>query len=134
MSAAGSGRGPSGQCRPRKLPGTSAHSKIHLESRIFMRKGSSIGDARVHFPVARTTCATTSWKTCFEDMLYCKNREPPLDELLNDPIVRLVMARDGLSADDVGAYVDIARRRMREQQTSDEWAFPARKPHSTWFE
>ena len=54
-----------------------------------------------------------------EDMLYCKNREPPLDELLNDPIVRLVMARDGLSAEDVGAYVDIARRRLRERQTSE---------------
>lgn len=58
-------------------------------------------------------------------MLYCKNREPPLDELLNDPIVRLVMARDGLSAEDVGAYVDIARRRLREQKTSaNEWALP----------
>lgn len=58
-------------------------------------------------------------------MAYCKNREPPLDELLNDPIVRLLMARDGLSAQDVDAYVDIARRRLREQQTNE------RRPHES---
>jgi hypothetical protein len=49
-------------------------------------------------------------------MLYSDNREPPVDELLEDPIVHLVMARDGLSPEDVRAYIDLARRRLRERR------------------
>jgi hypothetical protein len=29
--------------------------------------------------------------------MYIRNREPPIDELLNDPVMQLVMARDGVS-------------------------------------
>jgi hypothetical protein len=49
-------------------------------------------------------------------MSYLGNREPPLDEVLDDPIVRLVMARDRLMPDDVKAYVDAAMRRLRREK------------------
>jgi hypothetical protein len=45
-------------------------------------------------------------------MSYLGNREPSLDEMLEDPIVRLVMARDRLRPDDVRAYVEAAVRRL----------------------
>jgi hypothetical protein len=35
-----------------------------------------------------------------------------LDEVLEDPIVNLLMARDGWSPDDVRSHVEAARRRM----------------------
>jgi hypothetical protein len=49
-------------------------------------------------------------------MSYLGNREPPLDEVLDDPIVRLVMARDRLLPDDVKAYVDALVRRLRREK------------------
>lgn len=49
-------------------------------------------------------------------MSYLGNREPPLDEVLDDPIVRLVMARDRLMPGDVKAYVDAAMRRLRREK------------------
>jgi hypothetical protein len=49
-------------------------------------------------------------------MSYLGNREPPLDELFEDPIVRLVMARDRLLPDDVKAYVEAAIRRLRREK------------------
>jgi hypothetical protein len=49
-------------------------------------------------------------------MSYLGNREPPLDEVLDDPIVRLVMARDRLMPDDVKAYVDAVVRRLRREK------------------
>jgi hypothetical protein len=48
-------------------------------------------------------------------MSYLGNREPPLDEMFDDPIVRLVMARDRLLPDDVRAYVEAAVRRLRKE-------------------
>jgi hypothetical protein len=39
--------------------------------------------------------------------------EPSLDEALADPIVRLVLARDGLAAEDVGAAMRLAAARLR---------------------
>jgi hypothetical protein len=53
-------------------------------------------------------------------MLYVGNREPLLDEVLNDPIVRLVMARDGLPLEEVWVHVEAARRRLRERRRSVE--------------
>lgn len=53
-------------------------------------------------------------------MLYVGNREPPLDQLLDDPIVQLVMARDGLPPEEVGAHIEAARRRLREQRRSTD--------------
>jgi hypothetical protein len=47
-------------------------------------------------------------------MQYLGNREPPLDEVFDDPIVRLVMARDRTPPDEVRAYVDAARRSLGE--------------------
>jgi hypothetical protein len=49
-------------------------------------------------------------------MSYLGNREPPLDEVLDDPIVRLVMARDRLLPDDVKAYVGAAMQRLRREK------------------
>lgn len=47
-------------------------------------------------------------------MLYLGNREPPLDEVLDDPIVRLVMARDRLLPEEVRVNIQAAQRRLRE--------------------
>ncbi|WP_162937531.1 hypothetical protein [Indioceanicola profundi] len=50
-------------------------------------------------------------------------REPKLHELLDDPLVRLVMARDGLSPDEVRRVVEatsdrLSRRRREEMRTA----------------
>ena len=41
-----------------------------------------------------------------------RNEEPTLEELLSEPIVRLVMARDGLDVDDVRLVMERARDRL----------------------
>lgn len=46
-----------------------------------------------------------------EETIMNKNVEPTLDELLEEPIVRLVMARDGVNADDVRLVMERARYR-----------------------
>ena len=48
-------------------------------------------------------------------MLYFGNREPPLDEVFDDPIVRLLMARDGLPPDEARACVERVRAALRER-------------------
>ena len=50
-------------------------------------------------------------------MLYFGNREPPLDELFDDPIVRLLMARDGLPPGEARACVERVRASLRERHT-----------------
>ena len=45
--------------------------------------------------------------------MYLRNREPSLDELLDDPITRAVMARDGLCVETVRALVAETRRRLQ---------------------
>lgn len=47
--------------------------------------------------------------------------ELTLEEMLADPIVQLVMRRDGITAEDVRAVVEEARRRWRA------------KPRSCWL-
>jgi len=49
-------------------------------------------------------------------MRYLGNREPMLEEIFDDPIVRLVMARDGISSDETRAYVEAAQQSLRECQ------------------
>jgi hypothetical protein len=42
--------------------------------------------------------------------------EPTLDELLEEPIIRLVMAADGVSADDLRDLVDAIKLRVNSQE------------------
>jgi hypothetical protein len=44
--------------------------------------------------------------------MYVRNREPSLDDLLNDPVTRLVMARDGFSDEAVRRLIAEARQRL----------------------
>lgn len=44
--------------------------------------------------------------------MYIRNREPSLDELLSDPVTRLVMARDGFSDEAVRMLIKEARQRL----------------------
>ena len=39
--------------------------------------------------------------------------EPPLEEMLDDPIVRLLMRRDGIGPDEVLSTLDRAYRRLK---------------------
>ena len=45
---------------------------------------------------------------------YCpfKNSEPSLQELLNDPTLHLVMARDGISLEDLNDFITQMRTRI----------------------
>jgi hypothetical protein len=45
--------------------------------------------------------------------MYSRNHEPSLDELLNDPITRLLMARDRLQPEVAWEAVEDARRKLR---------------------
>lgn len=54
-------------------------------------------------------------------MPYLGNREPPLDEVLDDPIVRLVMARDRLPPEKVRDHVEAIRCRLREHREPARW-------------
>lgn len=38
--------------------------------------------------------------------------EPDLDEVINDPIVRMVMARDGVTMDEIKEVMMLARARL----------------------
>jgi hypothetical protein len=51
-------------------------------------------------------------------MLYLGNREPPLEEVFDDPIVRLLMVRDRLPADEARACVERVRAALRERAPS----------------
>jgi hypothetical protein len=51
-----------------------------------------------------------------EVMPYLGNREPPLHEVLDDPIVRLVMERDRLTREEVRAQIAAAQRQSREER------------------
>jgi len=44
---------------------------------------------------------------------FSGNEEPSLDELLSDPVTEAVMARDGLSRDDVRNAIQRARAGLR---------------------
>jgi hypothetical protein len=57
--------------------------------------------------------------------MYVRNREPSLDDLLNDPVTRLVMARDGFSDDAVRRLIAEARQRLLGHDSSQSPAAPA---------
>ena len=45
-------------------------------------------------------------------MLYSGNLEPPIEELLNDPIAALLMASDRITPDTVWSQVERARQKL----------------------
>ena len=47
--------------------------------------------------------------------LYTRNEEPTLDELLAEPIVRLVMVRDGVEDETVRRLGVAAQRRLKHE-------------------
>ena len=49
-------------------------------------------------------------------MLYSANREPSLEEILGDPIVHLVMARDGVCEEELRALLKSIRCRPHEKR------------------
>ncbi len=44
---------------------------------------------------------------------FIGNAEPPLDELMSDPIMRGLMARDGVAPDSLRGLIDEVRARLR---------------------
>jgi len=52
--------------------------------------------------------------------MYVRNREPSLDELLSDPVTRLVMARDGFSDEAVRMLIKEARQRLRARDDAPQ--------------
>ena len=56
----------------------------------------------------------SDYEEIVQESLYLGNREPALDEVLGDPIVRLVMACDRLPPEEMRATVEAARRRLRD--------------------
>jgi hypothetical protein len=59
-------------------------------------------------------------------MLYFGNREPSLNEVFDDPIVRLLMERDGLPPDEARACVERARAALRERAHSAKRIAPTK--------
>jgi hypothetical protein len=51
-------------------------------------------------------------------MPYLENQEPPLDEVFDEHIVRLVMARDRLAPEEVRTQVEAARNRLLKRRDS----------------
>lgn len=48
--------------------------------------------------------------------MYLRNKEPSIDDLLDDEVVRLVMARDGLSEETLRAVIRDAQERLHLPQ------------------
>jgi hypothetical protein len=44
--------------------------------------------------------------------MYVRNREPSVDDMLSDLVIRLLMERDGLSEEAVRNYISDAKRRL----------------------
>jgi hypothetical protein len=59
---------------------------------------------------------------CRGDHRKPENAEPTVEELLNDPIARMLMARDQLQSEQVWAYVNDARRGLRGRETQEREA------------
>ena len=54
--------------------------------------------------------------------MYLRNAEPTVEELLDDPIAHLLMARDRLQPEQVWAYVNDARRNLRDHEATQREA------------
>jgi hypothetical protein len=52
-------------------------------------------------------------------MSRIRPEEPELEEMLDDPIVRLVMRRDGIGPDEVLHTLEAAYRRLRRSRAAD---------------
>ena len=50
--------------------------------------------------------------------MYIRNREPSVDEMLSDPVIQLVMERDGLSDDEVRTLMADTKRRLEAESFS----------------
>jgi hypothetical protein len=59
--------------------------------------------------------------------MYRHNAEPTVEELLNDPIAHLLMARDRLQPEDVWACVENTRQRLGACETQQAEAVPSRR-------
>lgn len=57
--------------------------------------------------------------------MYLRNKEPSIDELLNDEVLRLVMARDGLSEAMLRAVIRDAQNRLLAPQRYRVMGFDA---------
>ena len=51
--------------------------------------------------------------------MYLRNAEPTVEELLDDPIAHLLMARDRLQPEQIWAYVNNARRKLRSREAQE---------------
>jgi hypothetical protein len=51
--------------------------------------------------------------------MYIRNREPSVDEMLSDPLIQLVMERDGSSDDEVRTLMAETKRRLEADSFSD---------------
>jgi hypothetical protein len=56
---------------------------------------------------------------------FTKNQEPTLDALLGEPIMRLVMARDGVSEAEIRTIAAEARANIDAGETGDNRAEPS---------
>ena len=61
---------------------------------------------------------------------YNANHEPPLTDVLNDPIVHLILARDRLALTEVRIFLDEARRYLRDRPECP--ALRERIPTRSW--
>jgi hypothetical protein len=52
--------------------------------------------------------------------MYSQNNEPRLDDMLEDPIVHLVLARDNLCVHEVRSQMHDARKRISEARSQDK--------------
>jgi hypothetical protein len=53
--------------------------------------------------------------------MYIRNREPSVDEILSDPLIRLVMERDGSSDEAVRSLMVETKRRLEAEGDVEVW-------------
>jgi hypothetical protein len=58
--------------------------------------------------------------------------EPTLDEALTDPLVLLILKRDGLAADEVRSFLEQVRRRLRSRVCISIFGQRLRFPAPAW--
>lgn len=71
------------------------------------------------------TCATRETTTTPRAICAEWRAEPALDDILSDPVVHMVMARDGLDPDDVRRFIETTADRIRNGWPASA-ALPAR--------
>jgi hypothetical protein len=58
------------------------------------------------------------------DTLFDPNAEPRLDDMLADPVVRLVMRRDRLDPRDVRAFMEATAEKLRDGRAGPAFVAP----------